>query len=171
MAVDRPLALRIAGSHMPPMRTAVVIPELSAAISEAEYRHALAVLSGNFSEQFELPPALAQLHAMLLSTQQKPHQGDESVPAAGGEDGGVRPTAGETAAGISSQGLPTAAVGMGAATGSGGIASSVANISGLPSAARLPPERDFTKDLRTVLRALRDVCTMQVSLHGLLTQA
>lgn len=67
VAVRRPLLAE--PGPMPPMTTAVMVPQLNASMTDVQYQLILAIIAANFSEPSDLPPEVLYLHQKLLQVQ------------------------------------------------------------------------------------------------------
>lgn len=169
---------------LPPLHAAVSIPQLTACISEPEYRLLLGVLSGNFAEPAPNDPRILEIHQLLQSTQPAPAQSQPQHEEGSGPEGGLdpqlsalssfsssslpsasTPRAGDAAPAASVVGSPTKA---GAA---GGAAQGKQQRSGSTTGGHghrgsgVRPELDFRRSLRNVVAALGDRCTVEATVE------
>ncbi|GLI59137.1 hypothetical protein VaNZ11_000962, partial [Volvox africanus] len=124
----------------------VILPQLSAVISEAEYRRLLAALSSNFGESAQSDPRVSELHQIL----QRITRPLPPPPASPKQAAGALPSSG-----------PPAVPGVAKAAGGGDGVSDVGGGGG--GGPLCSPVLDFTRSLRSVLAALGDSCTIQAT--------
>lgn len=175
---------------LPPLHAAVSIPQLTACISEPEYRLLLGVLSGNFAEPAPNDPRVLEIHQLLQSTQPAPAQPQQQHQEGSGQDGpegsldpqlsalssfsssslpsASTPRAGDTAPPSSTLGSPRkagAAAAGGAAQGKQQRSGSATGGPGHRGGSGVRPELDFRRSLRNVVAALGDRCTVEATVE------